>query len=300
VNTALPTASGTTIQGSVLTATTGTWTGTQPITFTYQWQRCNSAGSGCAALAGAIGSSYTLTAADVGSTLVVVVTATNSVTSTAATSAATTIVTPFAPIAFDKAAPSGTSSSKTVSITPSTSGNAIFVLVATANAAATVVVDNVNAGNYIAVPAQKNGATNLQWWYHLNVAAAPTTITMTTTSTGNSMVAYSLSGVASSSVISANAGATGSTTSLTTTTLPVSNNGSALLAGWADWTIPNGIAPFIAAGSGWTTSTNENSAFFPVGVEHQMNVSSGTSAVTATAQQSTAAWVGASIVINPN
>ena len=44
VNTVLPALSGTPQQGSQLTASQGTWTGTQPITFAYQWLRCT---TGC-------------------------------------------------------------------------------------------------------------------------------------------------------------------------------------------------------------------------------------------------------------
>lgn len=39
VNTVAPVVSGNTTLGSVLSVTTGTWTGTTPITYTYQWQR---------------------------------------------------------------------------------------------------------------------------------------------------------------------------------------------------------------------------------------------------------------------
>ena len=44
--------------GSTLTADHGTWTGTTPITYTYQWQRCDAAGANCADIAGATGSTY--------------------------------------------------------------------------------------------------------------------------------------------------------------------------------------------------------------------------------------------------
>ncbi|MGZ4389032.1 MAG: calcium-binding protein, partial [Gaiellaceae bacterium] len=58
-------------------ASTGTWLGTQPMTFAYQWSRCDSAGNNCVNIAGATASSYVQTDADVGSTLRVVVTASN-------------------------------------------------------------------------------------------------------------------------------------------------------------------------------------------------------------------------------
>ena len=47
-NTGLPTTSGVAKQGEVVTADPGTWRGTQPITFTYQWRRCDTNGANCA------------------------------------------------------------------------------------------------------------------------------------------------------------------------------------------------------------------------------------------------------------
>jgi hypothetical protein len=87
-----PTITGTAQQGQLLNASPGTWNGTQPITFTYQWKRCNATGSGCGTIGGATGSGYQLTAADVGATIRVTVTATNPVGSAAATSHATAVV----------------------------------------------------------------------------------------------------------------------------------------------------------------------------------------------------------------
>jgi hypothetical protein len=92
VNTSPPIISGTPQDGQTLTASTGSWSGTQPITYGYQWQRCDSGGANCVAIAGATGPTYLATSADVGRTLRVVVTATNSAGSASATSAATTVV----------------------------------------------------------------------------------------------------------------------------------------------------------------------------------------------------------------
>jgi len=78
VNTAVPTIAGGTQVGDQLTASDGTWTGTPTPTFTRQWERCDSSGSNCVAIGGANGTTYTLQAADVGGTVRVVVTATNS------------------------------------------------------------------------------------------------------------------------------------------------------------------------------------------------------------------------------
>jgi streptogramin lyase len=92
VNTALPTISGTGAQGATMTATTGTWSGTPTPSYTYQWQRCNTSGTGCGAISGATSSTYVTVSADGGSTLDVVVTATNSAGSVSATSGYVAVV----------------------------------------------------------------------------------------------------------------------------------------------------------------------------------------------------------------
>ena len=75
VNTSPPTVSGTAQQGQTLTADSGSWSGTAPISYTYQWQRCS---PGCSNISGATNSTYLVAAADVGATLRVAVTGSNS------------------------------------------------------------------------------------------------------------------------------------------------------------------------------------------------------------------------------
>jgi glucose/arabinose dehydrogenase len=89
-NTALPAVSGQAKEGQELTVSNGSWTGSAPITFAYQWLRCstNSLGS-CSPIAGATANSYTAVAADVGARLRATVTATNAAGSASATSVAT-------------------------------------------------------------------------------------------------------------------------------------------------------------------------------------------------------------------
>jgi len=91
-NSAAPTISGTPQVGQTLTASTGTWNSSTTPTFAYQWERCDTAGNNCAAIAGATRQTYTVQSADANSTLRVVVTATNPSGSGSATSAQTAVV----------------------------------------------------------------------------------------------------------------------------------------------------------------------------------------------------------------
>jgi hypothetical protein len=89
-NTVLPTITGTTKVGSVLTSTNGTWTGVPTPTFTRQWERCDLAGANCTNIAGATGTTYTLVQDDHATTIRVKVTGTNTAGSSSAESAQTT------------------------------------------------------------------------------------------------------------------------------------------------------------------------------------------------------------------
>lgn len=97
-NTSPPTISGHPVQGHLLVASPGLWSGTPPIRFAYQWQRCDQAGANCASIAGATTQSYRLTAADVGHTVRVFVTATNSAGTGTAVSAPTAVIASGVPV----------------------------------------------------------------------------------------------------------------------------------------------------------------------------------------------------------
>lgn len=96
-STAPPAISGEASEREVLTATDGGWTGPAPITTARQWLRCDVAGNGCANIAGATAPTYTVAAADVGLTLRVTASATNSGGTSTSLSAPTPVVTPLAP-----------------------------------------------------------------------------------------------------------------------------------------------------------------------------------------------------------
>jgi hypothetical protein len=86
VNSVSPRIAGQNQQGQTLNVSTGTWTGTAPLVFTYQWRRCDPQGTlpSCVAIPGATTPSYTLTANDLGVALRAYVTATNVTGSVAA------------------------------------------------------------------------------------------------------------------------------------------------------------------------------------------------------------------------
>jgi hypothetical protein len=96
-NTAAPSISGAAQVGATLTASPGSWSGTQPISFAYQWSRCDANGNSCAGISGATGQSYTATSADEGQRLRVTVTARNAVGSRSANSGPTGVVAPAGP-----------------------------------------------------------------------------------------------------------------------------------------------------------------------------------------------------------
>lgn len=76
-NTERPSISGTAVVENRLTANRGTWVGTQPITYSFRWLRCNSNGDNCGEISGATDNEYVIAEADLGRTLRVRVTARN-------------------------------------------------------------------------------------------------------------------------------------------------------------------------------------------------------------------------------
>jgi hypothetical protein len=92
VSSAAPTLSGATTVGSTLTATPGSWNGSTPFSYVYQWQRCDTAGNNCQSIGGATAQTYQLASADAGSTLRVQVTASNAAGSSNAPSGPTGLI----------------------------------------------------------------------------------------------------------------------------------------------------------------------------------------------------------------
>jgi uncharacterized protein YukE len=91
-NSSLPSISGSLIDGSPLSAATGSWSGTGPLSYAYQWQQCNAKGEECKNINGENGSGLNLFSALVGDTVRIGVTATNAGGSTIAYSPASGLI----------------------------------------------------------------------------------------------------------------------------------------------------------------------------------------------------------------
>jgi hypothetical protein len=102
INRVAPSLSGPSQDGQSVTANPGSWTGSQPITYTYQWRHCDANGKNCDSSPSkwfpatpSSSPTYVLQDSDLGHTMSVVVTATNSAGKTVQGSFATTnVVTP--------------------------------------------------------------------------------------------------------------------------------------------------------------------------------------------------------------
>ena len=86
-NTALPSVGGTLKNGQLLSVTNGTWTGSEPISYTYQWQLCLL--GNCTNIAKATSQTFLLSGLNLGSALRAIVTAKNAAGSVEAVSAIT-------------------------------------------------------------------------------------------------------------------------------------------------------------------------------------------------------------------
>ena len=115
-NTEPPAITGTAQQGQTLTTTKGSWD-ESPTGFAYQWQDCDANGDNCTDT-GSDANTYALGPGDVGHTVDVVVTATNSAGPTHANSNRTAVVlAPSSRPASNPSAPSITTTAPTVSVT---------------------------------------------------------------------------------------------------------------------------------------------------------------------------------------
>lgn len=117
-NSAPPTITGTAQEGSTLTAANGTWTSVAPLTYAYAWSRCDQDGGSCSKISGATANTFALKKVDVGTTLRVAVTATNTDGDTDATSVPTAVISGTAPPPPSNGCPAGTGTIPIAELTP--------------------------------------------------------------------------------------------------------------------------------------------------------------------------------------
>ncbi len=89
-----PSISGEAREEAALTGSAGAWTGSNPVTTTLQWQRCDASGESCTDLEGATGTGYVLAEADVGHRVRLRVQASNPAGTATADSVPTDVVGP--------------------------------------------------------------------------------------------------------------------------------------------------------------------------------------------------------------
>ncbi|MEI6662962.1 MAG: Ig-like domain repeat protein, partial [Actinomycetes bacterium] len=129
-NSAVPTLSGTVRVGQTLTSTDGTWSGSPTPTYSYKWQRSDTASGTYSDISGAISATYELTSSDFGKYVRSVVTGTNAAGSASANSAASTQVAALATstsVESSGAINRGQSATFTVRLTPSSATGTVTV-----------------------------------------------------------------------------------------------------------------------------------------------------------------------------
>lgn len=107
-NTGEPKITGSATVGSQLSVSNGTWSGSTPITYTYQWQQCDTNGNNCNGISNATNQTYTVVSGDTGHTLRAKVTATNSAGHATATADASGVVGGNSPVLVTEPKISGT------------------------------------------------------------------------------------------------------------------------------------------------------------------------------------------------
>ena len=127
-NNGRPTVIGAPVLGEKLTSSPGSWSGEGPLAFAYQWQRCDTSGANCVNLVTPTTNTHLVGSGDVGSTIRVIVAASNGSGSVAAVSDTTATVT---------ASPVLSQTSATGAGDPTRSGSATGPTLATAAPART-------------------------------------------------------------------------------------------------------------------------------------------------------------------
>src|SRR5215469_1908592 len=237
VNTAPPVISGTPRVGQTLTTTGGAWLGS-PTSFAYQWQRCDVSRANCSAIGSAATTSYTLAAADVGSTIRSAVTAANAAGSATAASGATGVVQANFGIALvQQASVQGTGvGSLSLSFPGSnTAGNLIVAVVRASTTSQTVTVTDQLGNRYVdaVAQAQATDGHQIHIFYSANISAGANTVTAKFSATNNHpwLAVFEYSGLSTAFPLDRTAGAQGNTTAVSSGATPQTRSATQLVFG---------------------------------------------------------------------
>jgi uncharacterized repeat protein (TIGR01451 family) len=162
--------------GQSLNVSQGTWTGAQPITYTYGWQSCSSAGANCVAISGQTTNTYAVNSGDIGKTLRAVVTATNSGGGTVFTTLATAVVT-AAPAGGGGGSSGGSGSGGSSSSGGGGAGSPDLAVTGFASNASPLVGDNVT---FFVTVADNNGKPAQQLYLSVALGAGLQFVSSTT------------------------------------------------------------------------------------------------------------------------
>jgi hypothetical protein len=286
-NTQLPVITPT--QGT-LSVNTGTWSN-NPTGFSYAWQSCDSSGANCRAIPGASSSSYALSAADIGTTIFCVVTATGRGGSTSVSTAKTSVVAASQIPAASQATSTGLLATPSAAVT---NQNVTLIATVTAGASSTALWGTVtfeNAGaaiggcaNLPAVPSGRSATVACSTSFPASTAQLSAVFTPTSGSIlkGSSSAGTSLAIApdTSSTALGAPSSVTvGASTTYTATVAAASNqgplqptgsvaflDGSAPIASCASQPLSGGAASctvsYAAAGSHQITARYSGDANF--------------------------------------
>ncbi len=273
-NLSLPVISGTATVGQTLSTSNGVWT-SNPTSFTYGWQHCDSGGLNCAMITGATESSYTFSAADSGFTIRSSVTAMNSVGSTTAVSNQTsgapagksqTLALQGA-LVMGQLQTSGAStagsggSSVAVTISATTAGDLLLVGINSDATTLTSVTDN-KSNTYTAASKVVSGGETYAIYYAKNILAGATSVTVKTSYGDTDVIVAEYQGMDTAAPFDQTAffdnGYNGGA-SFTSHATPQTTAASELLWGFAGDKYGN--KPVWTSASGWTARRTQVSSF---------------------------------------
>ncbi|MGI8987953.1 MAG: S8 family serine peptidase [Bryobacteraceae bacterium] len=257
-NSTPPVISGSPSPGQSLSTSNGLWSN-NPISYTYQWNRCDAFGGNCSAIPGATGISYLVSRADAGLTLRSAVTAANSAGSSTVMSAAISISNPggggsIFMLQATAAEGSGVQSVSAAFPASNTAGNLIVAFVRMSTATQTVTVSDSRGNAYIDAVSQAQTADGHQIhvFYAKNIAGGANTVTAAFSAANNHpwLAIYEYSGLSATAPLDRTAHAQGSGSSPSSGATSATASANELI--FSGLGVPYSSGVGVSAGGGYT------------------------------------------------